>query len=252
MHRDKTTEKNKKIYLSKAYWASFSFFIDLQCFLSLFKYKIPSSSFHTGPDRCSLCICCRGKRERVFLSGCIISVWDQRSCWAGEKRIEANRRCCQWVSRQSQITKVVVAHFKTKLCFQGLTAILTICTLHRRRNSPTAVSKDGSERLKSMVRTESEEFSEWKMTTAAVQLSGKDFCGRGGRRDSDVSLSWHVLISVFPGLESFFLHGMCVQILVEWHRNYTQNVPVLPENARVSFHLGLQFNLKSCCCCSLF
>lgn len=39
-----------------------------------------------------------------------------------------------------------------------------------------------------MVRTESEEFSEWKMTMAAVQLSGKDFCGRGGRRDSDVSL----------------------------------------------------------------
>lgn len=30
-----------------------------------------------------------------------------------------------------------------------------------------------------MVRTE-REFSEWKMTTAAVQLSGKDFCGRGG------------------------------------------------------------------------
>lgn len=70
----------------------------------------------------------------------------------------------------------------------GLTAIQAMCTLRQRRNSPTAVSEGRNGRLKSKIRTGNEEFSRWKMTVAAVQLSGKDFCGHGGRRDADVSL----------------------------------------------------------------
>lgn len=102
--------------------------------------------------------------------------------------------------------------FETELFFQGLTAIQTIRLLHPRRNSPTAVSEGGSGRLKSKMRTENEEFSKWKMAVAAVQLSGKDFCGRGGRRDADVSLPDMFNFS-FSWPRKLSSMG-CVQILV--------------------------------------
>lgn len=55
----------------------------------------------------------------------------------------------EYLNNSSAIIETItfVTHLKHGAVhlFQGLTALQTVCTLHRRRNSQTAVSKDGGE-----------------------------------------------------------------------------------------------------------
>lgn len=68
---------------------------------------------------------------------------------------------------------------------QELTARQTTCMLHRRRNSPVAVSKDGGSSSESRYRLEIRIFfPQWEKTGSAL----RDFCGRSRRRDAGVSL----------------------------------------------------------------
>lgn len=173
--------------------------------------------------------CCRGKRQRVFLSSCIIGVWDQRSRWVGEKWIEANWRRCQWVSKQSPCNRKKTSHLSLSLTpswsfVTGINSTSNNVYATSKKKQPNCCQWGWKQGFKVG-------GADWKRVEKDCGCSpahGRDFCGQSRRRDPGVllpdmfefSFSWPR--KRFPlwdvnscGVAQFNLSGV-----TEWHGNY--------------------------------